>query len=40
MNGVNAWKRPRGLEGNGLLGFVTPTHGDMARGHGVEKEWD
>ena len=23
-----------------LLGFVTPTHGDMARGHGVEKEWD
>ena len=23
-----------------LLGFLTPTHGDMARGHGVEKEWD
>jgi len=23
-----------------LLGFVTPNHGDMARGHGVEKEWD
>jgi hypothetical protein len=23
-----------------LLGFVTPTHGDVARGHGVEKEWD
>ena len=23
-----------------LLGFVTPIHGDMARGHGVEKEWD
>ena len=23
-----------------LLGFVTPMHGDMARGHGVEKEWD
>jgi hypothetical protein len=23
-----------------LLGFVTPDHGDMARGHGVEKEWD
>jgi len=22
------------------LGFVTPIHGDMARGHGVEKEWD
>jgi hypothetical protein len=19
---------------------VTPTHGDPARGHGVEKEWD
>lgn len=27
--------------GNGcLLGFLTPVHGDMARGHGVEKEWD
>lgn len=23
-----------------LLGFITPDHGDMARGHGVEKEWD
>ena len=23
-----------------LLGFLTPTHGDTARGHGVEKEWD
>jgi hypothetical protein len=23
-----------------LLGFITPMHGDMARGHGVEKEWD
>lgn len=23
-----------------LLGFVTPLHGDMARGHGIEKEWD
>jgi hypothetical protein len=23
-----------------LLGFVTPAHGDVARGHGVEKEWD
>jgi hypothetical protein len=23
-----------------LLGFVTPTHGDKARGHGVEIEWD
>ena len=23
-----------------LLGFVTPNHGDQARGHGVEKEWD
>ena len=26
--------------GNGcLLGFVTPLHGDAARGHGVEVEW-
>jgi len=24
----------------GLLGFVTPAHGDQARGHGVELEWD
>ena len=23
-----------------LLGFLTPMHGDTARGHGVEKEWD
>jgi hypothetical protein len=23
-----------------LLGFVTPMHGDAARGHGVELEWD
>ena len=23
-----------------LLGFVTPLHGDKARGHGVEREWD
>jgi hypothetical protein len=23
-----------------LLGFVTPNHGDAARGHGIEKEWD
>ncbi len=23
-----------------LLGFVTPDHGDVARGHGVEREWD
>lgn len=23
-----------------LLGFITPDHGDMARGHGVELEWD
>ena len=23
-----------------LLGFVTPTHGDQARGHGVERDWD
>ncbi len=22
------------------LGFVTPIHGDMARGHGVEKAWN
>lgn len=24
----------------GLLGFVTPMHGDPARGHGVEMHWD
>jgi len=24
----------------GLLGFVTPLHGDAGRGHGVELEWD
>jgi hypothetical protein len=23
-----------------LLGFITPMHGDVARGHGVELEWD
>jgi hypothetical protein len=23
-----------------LLGFVTPMHGETARGHGVEKDWD
>lgn len=23
-----------------LLGFLTPMHGDLARGHGVEKLWD
>jgi len=23
-----------------LLGYVTPMHGDLARGHGVEKDWD
>ena len=23
-----------------LLGYVTPMHGDAARGHGVEKDWD
>jgi len=23
-----------------LLGFLTPMHGDPARGHGVEKDWD
>jgi hypothetical protein len=23
-----------------LLGFLTPAHGDEARGNGVEKEWD
>lgn len=23
-----------------LLGFVTPMHGDLSRGHGVEREWD
>ena len=23
-----------------LLGFVTPMHGDPARGAGIEKEWD
>lgn len=23
-----------------LLGFVTPTHGDPARGNGIEKDWD
>ena len=23
-----------------LLGFVTPLHGDLERGHGIEREWD
>ena len=23
-----------------LLGFVTPDHGDLVRGHGVEIHWD
>jgi hypothetical protein len=23
-----------------LLGFITPNHGDAARGHGIEREWD
>lgn len=23
-----------------LLGFITPLHGDVARGHGIEREWD
>ena len=23
-----------------LLGYVTPMHGDSARGHGVERDWD
>jgi hypothetical protein len=23
-----------------LLGFITPMHGDAARGHGVERQWD
>ena len=23
-----------------LLGFVTPTHGDKARGDGIERDWD
>jgi hypothetical protein len=23
-----------------LLGFITPLHGDIARGHDVEREWD
>ena len=23
-----------------LLGFITPLHGDAARGHGIEREWD
>ena len=23
-----------------LLGFITPDHGDKARGHGIEREWD
>jgi hypothetical protein len=27
-------------EQGGLLGFVTPMHGDPGRGNGVEREWD
>jgi hypothetical protein len=23
-----------------LLGYVTPLHGDVARGHGIERDWD
>jgi hypothetical protein len=23
-----------------LLGFLTPMHGDVARGHGIERDWD
>ena len=23
-----------------LLGFITPDHGDAARGHGVERQWE
>ena len=23
-----------------LLGFITPMHGDAARGHAIEREWD
>jgi hypothetical protein len=23
-----------------LLGYVTPLHGDAARGHGIERDWD
>ena len=23
-----------------LLGYVTPMHGEVARGHGVERDWD
>ena len=23
-----------------LLGFLTPLHGDAARGHGIERDWD
>jgi len=23
-----------------LLGFLTPMHGDAARGHGIERDWD
>jgi hypothetical protein len=24
----------------GLLGYITPMHGDQNRGHGIELEWD
>jgi len=23
-----------------LLGFITPDHGDAARGHGIERQWE
>lgn len=30
----------RGTGRSCLLGFVTPMHGDAARGHGVERAWN
>jgi len=30
----------RSLAQDCLLGYVTPMHGDPARGHGTEKDWD
>jgi hypothetical protein len=32
--------RQRDNENACLLGFLTPLHGEVARGHGLEKEWD
>ena len=29
-----------GAAGGGLLGYITPKHGDTARSHGIEKDWD